>query len=112
MKLLADPKRVDERLWDAGRVLGVGVTATFELRGLTVGRAARLLFRVAPARPGAFAVLIDGARIGELDLMPSDEWRDVALPIGVDRVRERLAVELEAVRGDRIDYHLWAVQPR
>ncbi len=110
MKLLPHPSHVENALFDAGRVLGPGVTARFSLSGLQEGQPARLVFRAAPAQPATIRVVLDGEAAQILELEPHDGWVEYSLPLGTERVRSRLDVRLEPVKGFEVLYHLFAVQ--
>ncbi len=112
MKILPDPEKTSKALWDAGRTIGGNVTQSFSLHGLSPGHALRLLFRVAPAEPADFAVVIGGKRTGVVHLEPRDAWQEPALVVPAGSVQTTLRVRLEPVHGEYILYHLWAVQRR
>jgi hypothetical protein len=112
MKLLPHPTHPDTDVWDAGRTLGADVSESFVVRGSTTGRPLRLLLRVAPSEPAAFAVDVSGARLGVVELRPMDGWSEVSVSIPPDRVRSELELRFEPLRGERKLYHLWAVQRR
>jgi hypothetical protein len=110
MKLLPDPKNLREDLWDAGRTLQDGEREHFRLRGLAAGRPLRLVVRAAPARASQTDVRLDGAWIGRLQLEPADAWVERSVEVPVERVGGEIEIELATVKGERILYHLWAVQ--
>src|SRR6185503_6503 len=112
MKLLSHPRKPRARLWDAGRIIEPGASERFELSGFSEHRPVRLLFRVAPAQPTAMLVTIDGEPIGELTLSSEDDWSEKALNVPTERVRPRIEVDLRTLRGERILYHLFAVEGR
>ncbi len=112
MKMLPDPRAPRKPLWDAGRLIGSDLTQSFSLRDLAAKHPLRLLFRVAPAEPAAFAVEVDGQRVGVVQLLPRDGWQQPSLTVPADRVQRTLRVRLVPVKGQYILYHLWAVQRR
>jgi hypothetical protein len=111
MKILPDPEKPSKPLWDAGRTVGA-VAQSFALRGLAPGHELVLLFRVAPAEPAAFAVVVDGKRVAVVHLLPQDAWQQPKITVPADRVQRTLQVHLVPVQGEYILYHLWAVQKR
>jgi hypothetical protein len=112
MKLLAHPERAHDQLWDAGRSFPPDISEAFELYGLSPGKPARLIFRVAPPQTAVLAVAIDGSELGELRIESGEQWTHPDLIIPAARVRPRISVRISGVKNERIVYHLWAVQTR
>lgn len=110
MKILPNPDKPSKPLWDAGRTVGGAIAQSFSLGGLAPHRSVRLVFRVAPAEPADFAVVVDGQRAGVVHLAPRDAWQEPALVVPAGAVKPTLRVRLEPVHGEYILYHLWAVQ--
>lgn len=112
MKILASPERRGRGVWDAGRLLPVGESERFVLSGLKPDRPVELVYRVAPAQKVRVRRVIPNIEERELTLLPSDVWQEY-----VDALREvpqdgRLHVELHALEGERVLYHVWAIQRR
>ncbi len=112
MKRLPHPARPDRDLWDAGRIVPPDTIVTFDLRRLTEGRELTLVFRTAPIEKARVRIVIDGAEVGHLDLVPSDAWREPAVVVPGTRVKPSIRVRLEAVSGEHVLHHLWALQPQ
>jgi hypothetical protein len=111
MKKLPDPRNPLRDLWDASRIVDPGLTQTFVLRGLRPGQPLKLVFRAAPPGPQKVQVAVDGSRVGELALAPSDQWLEPQIRLSPEQVRERVTVTLTTAGDSAAElFHLWAVQ--
>ncbi|MFO0568741.1 MAG: hypothetical protein U0263_23970 [Polyangiaceae bacterium] len=109
MKRLAHPREPHRDLFDAGRNLPEGASAEFSLRNVS-GAGARVILRLAPARPARLALDVGSRRLGELDLDHTDGWVELELPWPADLGDAKPALTLRAVRGEHVLHHLWLVQ--
>jgi hypothetical protein len=108
LKILAHPALPTRDVFDAGRNSPEGTRERFTLDGIEPGRPLRLVFRAAPVADREIPVLIDGRWAGRLRLPRTDGWVEAELsvpPVDGSRIR----VELGA-SGERVLYHVWAVQ--
>ncbi len=108
MKLLPNPARPGEDLWDAARIVPPGVSETFQLRHLEPQKPLSLVLRNVPTAVSEFDVLMDGKRVAHVKLSPSDRWvetRVVLPPPGASEV----SVEFAAGTGERAQFQIWAV---
>lgn len=110
MKLLPHPTRPQDDLWDAGRIVPAGASESFVVRGLTPGRAARLVLRLAPVRAGTIDVVVDDELAGSVSVTAVDGWVEPTVLIPPARVRPQLAIRLQSRTGERVVHHVWAVQ--
>lgn len=108
MKLLPNPARAGEDLWDAARLVPPGVTESFRLRHLLPRRGWSLLIRSAPTASSEFDVSISDKVVQHVKLHASDGWTEtrVSLPATED-------TEVEVVFGagtsERAIFQVWAV---
>ncbi len=82
MKLLENPSRPREDLWDAARLVPPGVTETFHLSHLEPEKPLTLIMRSAPTAVTEFDVSVAGKVAGHVRLSPHDGWVEtrVTLP--------------------------------
>lgn len=112
MKKLPHPENPERDLWDAGRISSPDVIESFRLRGLEAGKAARLLFRVAPVGPGRIAVESNGKVLGQLQLHPSDTWTEVSVELPAAVVDRELPLSLRTLEGGPTLFFLWVLQSK
>lgn len=120
-RLLADPAERARDLFDAGRVIGPGQREKMTVRLPPSG--GRLLMRTSPELKAKVDVLLDGKRAGQIVLpgLPDDgtrgstprgrvAWVEASfdLPEGG---RQAQSLELLAVEGAFVDYHVWIAAP-
>lgn len=111
MKILPNPARPDADLWDAGRTLPAHVLESFVLRGLTPGKAARLILRVAEPRQFALELHVQQQALAAKRVDAADAWQHVAVEVPAGLVAAEITVTLRGTL-ERDSYHLWAVQAR
>jgi hypothetical protein len=82
MKLLENPSRPREDLWDAARIVPPGVSESFHLSHLQPEKPLTLVLRNAPTAVSEFDVAVSGKVAGHVRLTPSDGWVEtrVSLP--------------------------------
>jgi hypothetical protein len=110
MKLLPNPARPREDLWDAGRIVPPGVRESFVLSGLDPMRKVTLVLRAAPSEPVTLELEADPNVQQRVSLPAHDGWIEQHIDLGTPGVT-RLPVRLEANTGERVLFHAWAVQP-
>lgn len=110
MKLLPNPAHPREDLWDAGRIVPAGVREIFTFTGLAPERKVTLIVRAAPTEPVTLRVEADPDVSARVDLPPKDGWLEQRIELGTPGVTS-LPVRLESERGERVLFHVWAVQP-
>lgn len=118
-RLLADPGLKSRDLFDAGRVIGPGQRESMRVRVPASG--GRLVMRTSPEHKAKIDVLLDGQTAGRIELSgpPGDgargstprgsvAWVEASfdLPAGAARTA---TLELVAVEGAFVDYHVWIV---
>jgi hypothetical protein len=108
VKVLPHPDEPWRDVFDAGRHTPEGGRERFELKGVTVGRPVRLIFRAAPVAALRVPVSIDGSPAGAINLPKKDGWIEVAFDLPAPK-SSTLQVEL-GMSPDRVLYHLWAIQ--
>jgi hypothetical protein len=106
---LAEPER---DLWDAGRILPAGSRSAFELAGLVVGKATRIVLRLAPSQVAKLRVHAEGRELGTLELSHEDGWIEPSLVLPPDLAKARVTVTLEPLEHEVVVHHLWAIEPR
>ena len=110
VKLLPNPAVPSRDVFDAGRNSPEGTRERFTLDGIHPNEPVTLVFRAAPVADLDVPVLIDGTPAGSVHLPRTDGWVEVELrlpPLEHSRVRVELGGS-----GERVLYHVWAVQGR
>lgn len=110
MKLLPNPSSLREDLWDAGRIVPPGVRESFTLRGLDPARKVTLILRAAPTEPVTLRVEADPHLSVQVELPRQDGWLEQRVELGMPG-GSVLPVRLETAQGERVLFHVWAVQP-
>jgi len=108
MKLLPNPARPREDLWDAARIVPPGVSESFRLQHLAPEKPLVLVLRSAPTAKTEFDVLSSGKAIAHVKLSPRDGWvetRVVLPPPGSSEV----TLEFGASPTERALFQIWAV---
>jgi hypothetical protein len=109
-RVLADAGRRDHDLFDAGRLLPGGVSASANVELPRAG--ARLIVRLAPDHATTLEVRIDGNAVGRLVVEPSPgQWVEAALELPPGTAAKG-RLELSAVDSDVVVYHAWLVDSR
>ncbi len=110
MKLLANPQLPREDLWDAGRIVPPGVTESFTLSGIDPERPVTLIVRAAPTEKLELVVSVGTKLTRRAELPRKDGWLEQRIELGRVDASE-LDVRFDVAIGERIFYHVWAVQP-
>jgi hypothetical protein len=108
MKLLPNPARPGEDLWDAARIVPPGVSESFRLRHLEPGKKLTLILRNVPTAASEFDVLVGGKQAAHVRLKPSDAWIETRVPLPALSSSE-ITVELAPGKDERAQFQLWAV---
>ena len=108
MKLLPNPTRPREDLWDAARIVPPGVSESFRLRHLAPDKPLVLVLRSAPTAKTEFDVLTAGKPLGHVQLAPSDGWVETRVTLPPPGASE-ITLELGAGTGERALFQIWAV---
>jgi len=110
MKLLPNPALPREDLWDAGRIVPAGVRESFTLSGIDPERPVALIVRAAPTESVSLEIEADPNVVKQVVLPRRDGWLEQRVELGTPGVTN-LAVRLTAPSGERVLFHVWAVQP-
>ena len=108
MKLLPNPTRPREDLWDAARIVPPGVSESFRLRHLAPHKPLVLILRSAPTAKSEFDLRSSGKVVAHVQLTPFDGWvetRVVLPPPGASEV----SLEFAAGSVERALFQIWAV---
>ncbi len=119
-RVLPDPERPEDDLFDAGRVIAPGQRET--MRVTLPSGARRLVLRSPPEIKAKVDVRIDEQRAGQLVLegvpdpkspskgpkLPRGAWVEVSLALPEGQAGNR-TLSLVAVEGAFVDYHVWIV---
>jgi hypothetical protein len=107
-RVLADPAEPQRDLFDAGRILSGGNTASARMTPPRAG--GRLMVRLAPDRAVLLTLTIDG-RPFEAITAPATmgKWVEASVPLP-SGLPDRVRVELKAEGSDAVIYHLWMVE--
>ena len=108
MKLLPNPTRPPEDLWDAARIVPPGVTESFRLRHLAPGKPLLLVLRSAPTAKAEFDVLSSGKALAHVRLTPNDGWVETRVTLPPPGAAE-IALEFAASTTERALFQIWAV---
>jgi hypothetical protein len=111
MRVLPDPIEPLKDMFDGGRRIALDRSESFDVRGLVLGRSARLIVRTAQENETRVRVRIDGADAGTFELTPNGGWEDHALTLHGAQVRGSMRLSLtNEGPGDFVDYHVWITQ--
>jgi hypothetical protein len=110
MKLLPNPKLPREDLWDAGRIVPPGVRESFTFKGLDPARKVTLIVRAAPTEAQKLHVEADPNVAVDVELPRRDGWLEQRVELGTPGV-STLPVRFDVAQGERVFFHVWAVQP-
>jgi hypothetical protein len=111
MRVLPDPADRRSDMFDGGRRIALDRSESFDVRGLVLGRSARLVVRTAQENKTRVRIRIDGQDAGAFDLDSTGGWADTAVPLPAEVVRGSMRVSLtNEGPGDFVDYHLWIIQ--
>lgn len=110
MKLLAHPALPARDVWDAGRIAPQGSRHRLRFSGLSPQRGLRVVLRVAPAQSSTVTLTIAGHAPIELELEPTEGWRELGASIPERAVSESLELDIHALRGEHVLYHVFAIQ--
>ena len=108
MKLLANPARPGEDLWDATRLVPPGVSESFRLRNLAIDKPFELIIRSAPTAASEFDVSVSGKVVGHVRLTAKDGWEETRVVLPAPGATE-ISVELGAGSSERALFQIWAV---
>ena len=108
MKLLPNPGRPGEDLWDAARIVPPGVSESFRLQHLEPGKPLTLILRNVPTAASEFDVLIAGKRAAHVRLKASDAWVETRVPLP-PQSSDEITVEFAAAASERAQFQFWAV---
>ncbi|HEY0465079.1 MAG TPA: hypothetical protein VGC79_12755, partial [Polyangiaceae bacterium] len=108
MKLLPNPARPREDLWDAARIVPPGVSESFRLRHLAPGKPLVLVLRSAPTAKAEFDLLSSGKTLGHVQLTPNDGWVETRVTLPPPGAPE-LTLEFGPSTSERALFQIWAV---
>jgi hypothetical protein len=108
MKLLPNPARPREDLWDAARIVPPGVSESFRLRNLTPGKPLVLVLRSAPTAKAEFDVLSSGKTLAHVRLTPNDGWVETRVTLPPPATPE-VTLEFGPSTAERALFQIWAV---
>ncbi len=108
MKLLENPSRPREDLWDAARLVPPGVTETFRLGHLPPEKPLTLLIRSAPTVATEFDIWFSDRLAGHVQLHPNDGWLETRVTLPAPHA-DRVTVVFGGGAGERALFQIWAV---
>jgi hypothetical protein len=108
MKLLQNPSRPREDLWDAARIVPPGVSESFRLLHLEPGKPLTLLLRSAPTALTEFDVTVSGKVQGHVKLTPSDGWLETRVSLPAPQA-DHVDVSLGPGASEHALFQIWAV---
>ncbi|HKO52493.1 MAG TPA: hypothetical protein VJV79_32520 [Polyangiaceae bacterium] len=108
MKLLPNPARPREDLWDAARIVPPGVSESFRLRQLAPSKPLVLVLRSAPTARAEFDVLSSGKALARVRLTPKDGWLETRITLPPPGAPE-ITLEFGASTSERALFQIWAV---
>lgn len=109
MKLLRHPKLADRELWDGARILPQGASVSFAVPHVTAHVPLSVVVRVAPSAKGLLSIR-SGSHVETIPLTPGGRWVEPRITLPASAVRDGLPVEVSALEGEVLLYHLWVVQ--
>ncbi|MEO8905480.1 MAG: hypothetical protein ABI488_23435 [Polyangiaceae bacterium] len=108
MKLLANPSRPREDLWDAARIVPAGVSETFQLSHLDPEKPFILIVRSAPTAPTDFDVTLAGKVVGHVHQNPTDGWVETRVTLPAPHA-DSAALGFAPGKTERALFQVWAV---
>jgi len=108
MKLLPNPTRPREDLWDAARIVPPGVSESFRLRNLSPSKPLVLILRSAPTQKAEFDVRSSGHTLGHVQLTANDGWVETRVTLPPPGAPE-VTLELGPSKTERALFQIWAV---
>jgi len=108
MKLLPNPTRPREDLWDAARIVPPGVSESFRLRRLAPNKPVTLVLRSVPTAKSEFDVLSSGKPLAHVKLTPSDDWVETRVTLPPPGASE-MTLEFGPGNTERALFQVWAV---
>ncbi|MEI9941223.1 MAG: hypothetical protein WDO69_28730 [Pseudomonadota bacterium] len=108
MKLLPNPARPGEDLWDAARIVPPGVSESFRLGHLQPDKPLVLVLRSAPTAKSEFDVLSSGTALAHVRLTPKDGWVETRVTLPPPGAVE-ITLEFAASTVERALFQIWAV---
>jgi len=108
MKLLPNPQRPTEDLWDAARVVPPNIGESFQLQNLVPGKPFVLVVRSAATERNDFAVYLPGERAVRVEIEPSDGWLETRVELPAPHAT-KISVRLGPSTTERGSFQIWAV---
>lgn len=108
MKLLPNPARPREDLWDAARIVPPGVSESFRLRNLPPDKPFVLILRSAPTAKTEFDVSSSGKTLGHAQLTAHDGWVETRVALPPPGAAE-VTLEFGPGKTERALFQIWAV---
>jgi len=108
MKLLPNPARPNEDLWDAARIVPPGVSESFRLQHLAPDKPLVLVLRSAPTAKAEFDVLSSGKALAHVKLTPKDGWLETRVTLPAPGAPE-VTLEFGPSATERALFQIWAV---
>jgi hypothetical protein len=108
MKLLPNPARPREDLWDAARIVPPGVSESFRLQHLAPDKPLVLILRSAPTAKAEFDVLSSGKTLGHARLTANDGWVETRVTLPPPGASE-VTLEFGPSKTERALFQIWAV---
>lgn len=107
-RLLAEPGRPSNEMFDAGRLIRSGQGERFRLKR-EPRLPARLIVRTVGDWPVTVDVKVDGQPAGSFEV-PVGGWQEPSFPL--PETRSSFLVELSPRERDWVNHHVWVAQPR
>ena len=108
MKLLENPARPREDLWDAARIVPPGVSESFHLSHLEPEKPLILVLRSAPTAVTEFDVAVSGKVAGHVRLTPFDGWVETRVILPAPHAGD-VNVRLGPGATEHALFQIWAV---
>ena len=111
MKLLPNPQNPAKDIFDAGRILFSGDTATFRVAWPRLDRPLRLVLRAAPHAPMTCQVADSRHRTQRVEFVATDGWVETTIDLdpSPESANEQLTLQAQATECNL--FHIWAMQP-
>jgi hypothetical protein len=108
MKLLENPGRPREDLWDAARIVPPGVSESFHLSHLEPEKPLILVLRSAPTALTEFDVAVSGKLAGHVRLTPNDGWVETRVSLPAPHA-DNVSVRIGPGTTEHALFQIWAV---
>ena len=108
MKLLPNPTHPNDDLWDAARVVPLGISESFRLSHLSPNQPVQLVIRSAATAITDFDATMPGEKAVRVELKASDDWLETRVSLPAPHA-STVSIRLGPSTVERASFQIWAV---